>query len=226
MKIGYAYRSRVEPQLDEQVKRLEESGCERIYREELSGVRAERKTLKKCFDNLRADDTLVVCRLDRLGSSIEQVLQLLNELYSMQVTFISLDENFNTNGLTGQVLNHITEALLKLKKNVFISRVHEGRQEAKAKGVKFGRKEGSVNSRNKKKPQQCRQLYDNGIPVSRIMTLLNIRSYSTVYRYLRQTGAYPTMAKEDVVKPAKLSKKELQKLKQEAYDNSHQLDLF
>jgi hypothetical protein len=125
------------------------------------------------------------------------------------------------------VLSHITQALISLKKDVFMARIHEGRKEAVSKGVKFGRKEGSVNKRNKDKPQQCRQLYDNGLSVSRIMTLLNIRSYSTVYRYLRQTGAYPT-DENDKNQPttAKLSKKDLLKLKKDVYDSSHQLDLF
>ena len=226
MKVGYANTNEIEQNLDEQVMRLQESGCEKIYDETLKSVRNKRPTLKKCLDNLRAGDTLMVCRMSCLGTSIEHILQMLNELYNMNVTFISLDENFNTNGLTGQVLSHITEALKTVKKDVFISRIHEGRQEATERGVRFGRKEGSVNRRNKNKPQQCRKLYDNGLSISRIMTLLNIRSYSTVYRYLRQTGSYPTSVKEESVKSTRLSKKELQKLKKEAYDDSHQLNLF
>jgi DNA invertase Pin-like site-specific DNA recombinase len=224
MKVGYAYSSEIEQTLEEQVKRLQDAGCERIYQETLTGVRADRPKLKKCLDSLRAGDTFIVCRLDRIGTQVEKVLMLLNELISMEVTFISLDDNFNTNGLTGQVLSHIAQSLLSLKKDVFKARVHEGRKEAESKGVKFGRKEGSVNKRNKDKPQQCRQLYDNGLPVSRIMTLLNIRSYSTVYRYLRQTGTYPDDNASQ--QSNKLSKKELLKFKKEVYDNSHQLDLF
>lgn len=227
MKVGYAYSSEVEQTLEQQVKRLQDSGCERIYQETLAGVRADRPKLKKCLDSLRAGDTFIVCRLDRIGSQIEKVLILLNEFVNMEVTFISLDDNFNTNGLTGQVLSHIVQCLLSLKKDVFMARVYEGRKEAEKKGVKFGRKKGSMNKRNKDKPQQCRQLYDNGLPVSHIMTLLNIRSYSTVYRYLRQTGTYPDGNNTEKQKPSpKLSKKELLKLKKEVYDNSHQLDLF
>ncbi|MCR4765499.1 MAG: recombinase family protein [Bacteroidaceae bacterium] len=226
MKVGYAYSSEIEQALDQQVKRLQELGCERIYQEKLSGVRAERLKLKKCINSLRAGDTLIVCRLERLGNKVEKVLLMLNELVNMNVTFISLDDNFNTNGLTGQVLAHITQALMTLKNDVFKARVSEGRKEAERKGVKFGRKEGSVNKRNKNKPQQCRQLYDNGLPVSRIMALLNIRSYSTVYRYLRQTGVYPTTKGAEKKPSTKLSKKELLKFKKEVYDSSHQLDLF
>lgn len=225
MKVGYAYSSEVEQTLDQQVKRLQDSGCERIYQETLSGIRADRPKLKKCLDSLRAGDTFIVCRLDRIGTQVEKVLMLLNEFVTMGVTFISLDDNFNTNGLTGQVLSHIAQSLLSLKKDVFMARIHEGRKEAEKRGVKFGRKEGSINKRNKNKPQQCRQLYDNGLPVSRIMTLLNIRSYSTVYRYLRQTGTYPKDNDRQDSSP-KLSKKELLTLKKEVYDNSHQLDLF
>lgn len=227
MKVGYAYSSEIEQTLEEQIKRLHDSGCERIYQETLAGVRADRPKLKKCLDSLRAGDTFIVCRLDRIGTQVEKVLMLLNELVSMEVTFISLDDNFSTNGLTGQVLSHIAQSLLSLKKDVFMARVHEGRKKAEKMGVKFGRKEGCVNKRNKEKPQQCRQLYDNGLPVSKIMTLLNIRSYSTVYRYLRQTGAYPDANNTEKQQPSpKLSKKELLKLKKEVYDNSHQLDLF
>lgn len=227
MKVGYAYSSEIEQTLEQQIKRLQESGCERIYQETLSGVRAERPKLKKCFDSLRAGDTLIVCRLDRIGTQVEKVLLLLNELVGLEVTFVSLDDNFNTKGLTGQVLSHITNTLMSLKKDVFMARVYEGRKEAESKGVKFGRKEGSVNKRNKDKPQQCRQLYDNGLPVSHIMTLLNIRSYSTVYRYLKQTGAYPAVDDNtEQQSSTKLSKKELLKFKKEVYDNSHQLDLF
>ena len=225
MKVGYAYSSDVERTLEMQIKRLQESGCDRIYQETITGVRSDRPKLKKCLDSLRADDTFIVCRLDCIGTQIEKVLLLLYELVGMGVTFISLDDNLNTKGLAGQVLSHITQALLSLKKNVFIARVHEGREEAQKRGVKFGRKEGSVNKRNKDKPQQCRQLYENGLPVSRIMTLLNIRSYSTVYRYLRQTGAYLEYDSEQP-SASKLTKNELLKFKKEVYDNSHQLDLF
>ena len=227
MKVGYANTNEIEQNLDKQILKLQESGCEKIYDEMLKSVRAKRPTLKKCLDNLRAGDTLIVCRLSCLGTSVEHILQMLNELYVMNVTFVSIDDNFSTNGLTGQVLSHIAQSLLSLKKDVFMARVHEGRKEAEKMGVKFGRKEGCVNKRNKEKPQQCRQLYDNGLPVSKIMTLLNIRSYSTVYRYLRQTGAYPDANNTEKQQPSpKLSKKELLKLKKEVYDNSHQLDLF
>jgi len=226
MKVGYAFSTENEQKLDEQIKQLQESGCEKIYYDLLPTIRNIRPHLQKCLDNVRGGDILIVCSLDSLASTTDKVLQLLDELYGLEVTFISLNDNFNTKGLTGQVLNHITQALGSLKKNVFKARCHEGRQEALERGVKFGRKEGSVNKRNYKKPEQCRLLYENGLPISRIMTLLNIRSYSTVYRYLQQTGAYPNAAKEEVVKPTKLSQKELQKLKKEVYDYSHQLNLF
>ena len=137
MKVGYAYSSEVEQTLEQQVKRLRDSGCERIYQETLVGVRADRPKLKKCLDSLRAGDTFIVCRLDRIGSQIEKVLILLNEFVNMEVTFISLDDNFNTNGLTGQVLSHIVQCLLSLKKDVFMARVYEGRKEAEKKRRKI-----------------------------------------------------------------------------------------
>ena len=222
MKVGYAFDTEAE-QLDEQVQRLEASGCEKIYCEKAEGVFAERPKLQKCLDNMRAGDTLTVCRLSCLASTTNKALSLLDELYGLEVTFVSLDDNLNTKGLTGQVLNHITRALNTLNNHVFKARCREGREQAINKGVKFGRKVGSVNKDNTNKPQRCRQLYDNGLPITRIMTLLNIHSYSTVYRYLKQTGAI-SVDKAKAIN--KLSKKELLKLKRDSYDDSHQLDLF
>ncbi len=219
MKVGYAFGTEAK-QLDEQIKRLQASGCEKIYHDLVTSVNADRPRLQKCLDNLRAGDYLTVCRLDQLCTSTNKALTLLEELYGLEVTFISLDDNFNTKGLTGQVLSHITQVLNTLNANVFKARCREGRKQAISRGVKFGRKLGSVNKDNANKPQRCRQLYDNGLPITRIMTLLNIHSYSTVYRYLKQTGG--DKAKES----NKLSKKELLKLKRESYDDSHQLDLF
>ena len=89
MKVGYAYCSEIEDTLKQQIKRLQESGCERIYQETLTGVHADRPKLKKCLDNLRAGDTFIVCRLDCIGTKIEKVLLLLYELVGMGVTFIS-----------------------------------------------------------------------------------------------------------------------------------------
>ena len=95
MKVGYAFGTEAK-QLDEQIKRLQASGCEKIYHDLVTSVNADRPRLQKCLDNLRAGDYLTVCRLDQLCTSTNKALTLLEELYGLEVTFISLDDNFNT----------------------------------------------------------------------------------------------------------------------------------
>ena len=70
MKIGYARISTREQNLDMQVIALEEAGCEKIYEEVVSGVKAQRPKLDSLLKQLRPDDVLVVWKLDRLGRSL------------------------------------------------------------------------------------------------------------------------------------------------------------
>ena len=74
MKIGYARVSTREQNLDLQIQALEESGCELIFKEKISGVADKRPELEKCLDHLRKGDVLVVYKLDRLGRSLRSIL--------------------------------------------------------------------------------------------------------------------------------------------------------
>ena len=74
MKIGYARVSTREQNLDLQIQALEESGCELIFKEKISGMADKRPELEKCLDHLRKGDVLVVYKLDRLGRSLRSIL--------------------------------------------------------------------------------------------------------------------------------------------------------
>ena len=79
-----------------------------------------------------------------------------------------------------------------------------------------------MNRKNREKPLQCKQLYENGSSVNQIMTLLNIRTANTVYRYLRQLGVQLGDFKER----RNLTKQELTEMKKDLFDSHHQLNLF
>ena len=74
MKIGYARVSTREQNLDLQIQALEESGCELIFKEKISGMADKRPELEKCLEHLRKGDVLVVYKLDRLGRSLRSIL--------------------------------------------------------------------------------------------------------------------------------------------------------
>ncbi|WP_313771372.1 recombinase family protein [Rheinheimera sp. 4Y26] len=85
MTIGYARVSTIEQDTALQLDNLQRSGCEKIYQESVSGISKTRPELDKCLDNLRAGDTLIVWRLDRLGRSLKNLVSIITDLELLNV---------------------------------------------------------------------------------------------------------------------------------------------
>ena len=80
MLIGYARVSTLEQNVALQIDALRQAGCEKIFEDKLSGVKAERPGLQAAFEYLRPADTLVVWRLDRLGRSLKHLIETVGQL--------------------------------------------------------------------------------------------------------------------------------------------------
>ena len=76
MLIGYARVSTQDQNLNLQIDALRKAGCEKVFDDKVSGTRAERPGLTKALELMRAGDTLVVWKLDRLGRSVKQLVDL------------------------------------------------------------------------------------------------------------------------------------------------------
>lgn len=74
MLIGYARVSTDDQTLDLQRDALSAAGCEKLFEDKASGAKADRPGLKRALEHLRAGDTLVVWRLDRLGRSLKDLI--------------------------------------------------------------------------------------------------------------------------------------------------------
>lgn len=96
MLIGYARVSTQDQNLDLQCEALTTAGCERIFDDKLSGGRAERPGLSKALDILREGDTLVVWKLDRIGRSVKNLVDLTTNLHRQGVQFRSLTDAIST----------------------------------------------------------------------------------------------------------------------------------
>ncbi len=83
---------RLEPQRDA----LMADGCERVFEEKVSSRGAKRDALREAFDYCREGDVLVVARLDRLGRSLMELIDLVEELEGRGVGFRSLKESLDT----------------------------------------------------------------------------------------------------------------------------------
>jgi DNA invertase Pin-like site-specific DNA recombinase len=139
MRIGYARVSTPEQSYTLQREALEQSGCDKIFEEVVSGAKAVRPALTAALEYGRAGDTLVVWRLDRLGRSLGQLMALMQTLQSRQIGFHSLVEAIDTTTATGQFFFQITGAFAELERNLMRERTHAGLASARRRGRHGGR---------------------------------------------------------------------------------------
>ena len=96
MKIGYARTSTLDQNLDLQLDALKSCGCEKIYQEKISSVKDHRPQLENCLKALRAGDTLYIWRLDRLGRSLKDLINIVTQLQEMDCELVSIKESIDT----------------------------------------------------------------------------------------------------------------------------------
>jgi DNA invertase Pin-like site-specific DNA recombinase len=140
MIVGYARVSTADQNTAAQLPALQAAKCKRIYQEEASGRNMDRPELEKCLDNLEPGDTLVIWRLDRLGRSLRDLLELVERFEKDQINFRSLTENFDTTTAAGRLVFHFFAALAQFERELNRERTMIGLIAAKARGRTGGRK--------------------------------------------------------------------------------------
>lgn len=182
MLIGYTRVSTQDQSVDLQKDALEKSGCEKIIVEQISGTIRNRPSLDKTLDMLREGDTLVVWRLDRLGRSLKDLIELINQLEERQIGFRSLQESIDTTSSGGKLIFHIFGALAEFERNLILERTRAGLAAARARGRKGGRPK----SLNKSKREVAIKLYEEKMhTIKEICQIMGI-SKPTLYSYLRE----------------------------------------
>lgn len=138
-KIGYARVSTLDQ--DEALQRdaLAAAGCERIFVDKASGKLEHRPGLDALLDQLRPADTVVVWRLDRLGRSLRNLIDLVQALGARGVGFVSLTENIDTTTSGGKLVFHIFGALAEFERDLIRERTVAGLAAARARGRRGGR---------------------------------------------------------------------------------------
>lgn len=139
--IGYARVSTAGQDLTAQLDALKAAGATTIYREKISGARADRPQLAKAMGTLKAGDILIVTKLDRLGRSTRELLDLIDRIGKAGAVFRSLgDPLWDTGSSQGRLLSTMLAAIADFERDLITERTGEGRKRAMANGVKFGRK--------------------------------------------------------------------------------------
>ncbi len=181
--IGYARVSTRDQNLDMQLDVLQRQDCVQIFCEKISGVK-KRPELEHCLSILQAGDVLVVYKLDRLARSLSEIVRICSELESKKIRIKSVKDNIDTTDYMGKFTMHIFAALAEFERNVIMERTREGREAARKRGTKFGRPQG-LNVVTLQKVKKAATLYRKGYTVKQICQQIEIKSKSTLYKYLQ-----------------------------------------
>jgi DNA invertase Pin-like site-specific DNA recombinase len=141
MKIGYARVSTTGQSSDGQVEHLKAAGCDRVVQETASGAKTNREALAKLVASLKPGDIVVVTRLDRLARSTIDLLMILKAVADHGALFMSIAERWaDTTTAAGRLMLTILGGLAEFERELIKARTAEGRERAKGRGVRMGRK--------------------------------------------------------------------------------------
>ena len=178
--VGYARISTADQNADSQQDALTAAGCERIFTDKASGKLARRPKLDALLDYVRPGDVVVVTKLDRLGRSLRNLLDLTATLNARGVDLRVLNQGIDTTGTTGKLTFAILGAVAEFERDLISERTHEGLAAARARGRKGGRR--PVLSATK--IAHARKLRDGGEHTMTQIAELVGCSRATLYRVL------------------------------------------
>jgi DNA invertase Pin-like site-specific DNA recombinase len=181
VKIGYARVSTVDQHLRMQEDALKNAGCEEIFTDVASGAKSQRPGLDKALEYVREGDTLVVWKLDRLGRSIQHLIQLMSSLNDRKIGFKCLQESIDTSTSGGKLIFHMFSALAEFERDLIQERTQAGLKAARARG-KMGGRPALLDNRQ---INRMVELYDEGkSTVAEICKIFSI-SRPSFYNYLK-----------------------------------------
>jgi DNA invertase Pin-like site-specific DNA recombinase len=139
MLVGYARISTQDQQLQLQRDALEKAGCEKLFTDVASGATTQREGLEAALEFVRAGDTLVVWKLDRLGRSLKDLIERIGQLQARGIGFKSVRENIDTTTANGILFFHIFGAIAQFERELIRERTMAGLSSARARGRLGGR---------------------------------------------------------------------------------------
>ena len=183
MLIGYARVSTQDQNLDLQIDALTTAGCKKLFDDKISGSSKERPGLTKTLEMLREGDTLVVWKLDRLGRSVKNLVDLVSDLHKQGVQFKSLTDAIDTGTPSGRFFFHVMASLAEMERELTVERTRAGLEVARKLGRKGGRKLKMTES----KIESAKKLLASGIPPKDVAKNLGV-SVPTLYRWIPASG--------------------------------------
>lgn len=180
MRIGYARVSTRDQHPEAQADALTGAGCERVFTDKASGKLARRPELDEVLRTLRAGDQLVVTKLDRLGRSLEHLIDLAHDLQGRKVDLVVLDQGIDTSTAVGRMFFQILGAIAEFEHALMSERTRDGLEAARARGRTGGQKP----KLGVRQARLAQEMYEAGeLTVAQIAAEFGV-TRPTIYRHL------------------------------------------
>lgn len=142
MLIGYARTSTLDQMagLEAQERDLRQTGCEKLFTEQVSSVDQRREALETALDFIREGDVLVVTKLDRLARSVADLVDITGRIAAKGATLRILDMAIDTSTATGELMLNLIGSIAQFERRIMLERQREGIAKAKIEGRYKGRK--------------------------------------------------------------------------------------
>lgn len=179
MLFGYARVSTPDQNIEVQIEALEKAGVERerMFTDKASGASAIRKGLTECLRSMEKGDVLIIQRLDRLGRSLRQLLDIMDNLDKRGIGLRSLNDSIDTTTAVGRLVVHVVGAIAEFERGLIAERTIAGLKSAKARGVKIGRDRKAT----PEKIQKAKDLLRQGMSMKQVSKEVKLAE-STLYR--------------------------------------------
>jgi DNA invertase Pin-like site-specific DNA recombinase len=164
--------------LDLHLKALKSAGCQKIFREKVSGASRNRPEFERMLDQVRAGDTVIVWKLDRLARSTRDLLNTMETLADAEAKFQSISEPWaNTTTPAGKMIMTVFAGIAEFERDLIRERTAAGRNAAHERGVLFGR----PRKLNSEQVRVVHKLIEEGKSVREIAQVFKVHE-ATVYR--------------------------------------------
>jgi DNA invertase Pin-like site-specific DNA recombinase len=180
--LGYARVSTGDQDVAGQIMRLKEVGASKVFTDVKSGKSMERPGLAELLAYAREGDTLAVVRLDRLGRSLAELLETVQDLRAQGIALLSLEEKIDTSSSAGELIFNVFGAIAHFERRLISERTKDGIAAARAKGKRPGRQPLDM-----KKVDAALKLVEAQVSPTEAARQLGI-GRSTIYREMRRFG--------------------------------------
>jgi DNA invertase Pin-like site-specific DNA recombinase len=185
MKVGYARVSTEDQLLDLQLDALHAQGCQKVFTEKMTGASRNRPALQAALKSLRQGDVLVVWKLDRLGRSLRDLIDIVWNLKARKIGFHSISDSIDSVQPSGILLFHILGAIAEFDRAMISERTRAGMRAAHERGKRLGRSP----ALSKEQIEQAVQLACiEHVPMAEIAARFHV-GRTTLWRALSHRGA-------------------------------------